>query len=109
MVTVLIATACVRLSHSWKTQCFVVMFDLIFPKIYLIIKDSFYVENPKFDFACIGTAVLPFVLCFITSVNFRNNERESRLINQIAFNFNMQENQSKALDKLPEAVIIADH
>jgi hypothetical protein len=69
------------------------MVDVTFPKIYLIFIDGMYLKSSKleFNFEHFGTGVLYVLLFFMIAVNFYNHERENRLINQIAFNFNMQE------------------
>jgi hypothetical protein len=47
-------------------------------------------------------------MCFLLIVNFRNNDLQSRLINQFAFNLSDQKDIINVLDKLPNAVIISD-
>lgn len=84
MWTLTIAISSFRLHYSWKYRSISVLADLLLPKIYLSFKDGFYIQDAQLN---VGIALIYILLTFLLVVNFRNNDLQSRLLNQFAFSF----------------------
>jgi len=105
MWTLTIAISSFRLHYSWKYRSISVLADLLLPKIYLSFKDGFYIQDAQLN---VGIALIYILLTFLLVDNFRNNDLQSRLLNQFAFSFSDYKEMINVLDKLPNAVIISD-
>ena len=105
MWTIMLVSSCNRLHHSWIYRSLALLCDMIVPKIYLAIKDGFYIQDKAIS---MGITLMFIVMCFLLFENFRRTEFQERLLDQLAFDFNLQEDQAKILDRLPDGVIIAD-
>jgi hypothetical protein len=77
MWTLTIAISSFRLHYSWKYRAVAVLADLIVPKIYLSIKDGFYLTDIKLT---VGITCVYILMCMLLIVNFRNSEVQNRLI-----------------------------
>lgn len=78
MWTLLLVNSYIRLHHNWLIRSVALLAEMAAPKIYLAVKDGFYLNNTKIAF---GISLMYFLTCALLVSNFRNTEYQDRLLN----------------------------
>jgi hypothetical protein len=71
MWSLILVNSYIRLHHNWIVRAVALLAEMAAPKIFLAVKDGFYLKNPKI---AIGISMMYVLTCTLLISNFHNTE-----------------------------------